>query len=618
MPDCESGRPEQTAAGPGQLSTADGGRLRAEGTDRQRIEGAGGPSAEGVGRQRREGAVQPSAEGVGQRVAGADPQSVDGGAQPSPELCAVVDRWNPQGAALLRSVPAPGSSLPEPSPAERALVMLVGSDDANTTLLRTELARFEPRVLLTDTISDPALLVDAPDFAPGAGPAVALVLLDPGAVIGAALVGPVARLHAAETRILFALNGFQAHPGWREVVDRDTALLARVLGAEPEIVPVSPRLAAAARTAQDAALLDRSGLAALHRELSVAVGIGGGPDRIAAVTARVLADTRARVVGQIESLRSGTAVAQLRAERAAALAGRDGGRAQSLAALRNRLQLARVDLMHETGARMRTLNAATRADLDQLDRRRVSGYPERLQLAVNQATAELDGVVRHRLTELARQIAAAAGPATDTAEPVGGATGGAAVADGVAAGAGGPVADPAGGPMAGPMLGASNDPAPAVGPDPDRRPRGVEDRLMIALGASAGFGLGRLIVAPLSLVPALDIATVPITLALGAGVAWWVVHSRGRLADLAHLRQWVTDVLVGVKAQLEQRVATALVEAESELTELVVRASTARMVAADRRVAELEGQLRRTASERPAQLAACERDLALLDAAGNH
>ena len=168
--------------------------------------------------------------------------------------------------------------------------------------------------------------------------------------------------------------------------------------------------------------------------------------------------------------------------------------------------------------------------------------------------------------------------------------------------------------MAGPMLGASNDPAPAVGPDPDRRPRGVEDRLMIALGASAGFGLGRLIVAPLSLVPALDIATVPITLALGAGVAWWVVHSRGRLADLAHLRQWVADVLVGVKAQLEQRVATALVEAESELTDLVVRASTARMVAADRRVAELEGQLRRTASERPAQLAACERDLALLDA----
>lgn len=138
---------------------------------------------------------------------------------------------------------------------------------------------------------------------------------------------------------------------------------------------------------------------------------------------------------------------------------------------------------------------------------------------------------------------------------------------------------------------------------------------MIALGASAGFGLGRLVVAPLALVPELDYATVPVTLALGGGVAYWVVRARGHLADRAHLRQWVSDALVNVKAQLEQRVATALVEAESRLTDQVVRATTARVLETDRRVAELERQLRELATQQPAQVAACERDLAVIDKA---
>ncbi|MCC3318050.1 hypothetical protein [Nocardia africana] len=517
-----------------------------------------------------------------------------GAAGLDPEVLAVVERWNPQGSALLRAVPA--EPVPKPAApggvtavhtetvaAQPVPVTVIGPDDANTTLLRTELSRFEPRVALTDPVADPATLVAATDFGPGSGPPVALVLVDPGAAVGSALLDPVARLHAVGTRILFAMNGIHAHPDWRSVLERDTAMLARVLGAEPEILPVSARLAVAARGNGDAALLDRSGLAALHAQLSAAVGARVGPEQLAGVTARVLADTRARVLGQIEALRSGSAVAALRAERTAALAGRDGGRAQALAALRNRLQLARVDLTHEAGTRVRTLNATARADLDRLDRRSVRGYPDLLQGAVNQATAELDGVVRYRLAELARQIDAVAG---SPAQPA------------LAA----PPAPP-------------TDPAPRIGPDPERRHRGVEDRLMIALGASAGFGLGRLIVAPLSLVPALDYATVPVTLALGAGVAWWVVQARGHLADRAHLRQWVTDVLVNVKAQLEQRVATALVEAESELTDQVVRASTARMVEADRRVAELEAQLRRTAAEQPARVAACERDLAILAAA---
>src|SRR5690606_15335663 len=116
-----------------------------------------------------------------------------------------------------------------------------------------------------------------------------------------------------------------------------------------------------------------------------------------------------------------------------------------------------------------------------------------------------------------------------------------------------------------------------------------------------------------SLVPALDVASVPVTLLLGAGVAAWVVRARAQLADRNHLRQWVADALVNVKAQLEQRVGTAMVEAEGQLSERVMRASNDRMVEVDRKAAELEARLRRYIAEQPGQLAACERDIESID-----
>ncbi|MCM6777459.1 hypothetical protein NDR87_29075 [Nocardia sp. CDC159] len=482
-----------------------------------------------------------------------------------PELAAVVARWNPQGSALLRAVPADPGARAETD----AAVVVFGPDDAGTALLRAELARLQPQLPLAGPIVDPTTL--------RVPPAVALILLDAGATVGAATLDLIQRLHTNESRIVFALNGFHAYADWREVVERDRALLARVLGGEPEIVPASAPMAAAARGSGDGALFDRAGVAALHARLTAAIGAPGGRVDYADVVAQVLAETRRRILDQAEQLTSGAALRQLREERATLLADRDGGRAQAMATLRNRLHLARMDLLHEVGARVRTLNTTARADLDRLGRREARAFPERLRHAVSELTAELDVVVGRRLAELTRQIAAVIGPAPAVPVP-------------------------------------RTDPPPPIGPDPEPRHRGAEDHLMIALGASGGFGLGRLVVAPLSLVPALDYATVPVALLLGGGVAYWVVRVRGHLADRAHLRQWVNDALVNAKAQLEQRVATALVEAESELTDQVVRASTARVVAADRRIADLEAQLRQLQSQQPAQLAACNRDLAILDA----
>ncbi|WP_280246655.1 hypothetical protein [Nocardia abscessus] len=497
----------------------------------------------------------PAVEGVSDRPALATAVAA------SPELAAVVERWNPQGMALLRAVHGSGAA---------GSVTVIGPADVNTTLLRTELARFEPRVTLSEPVADP----NAAETASPAGaapPAVALILLDAGTTLGADLLGVIHRLRADGTHLLLAMNGIHAYQDWRAVRSRDLELLAEQGAADLDIVPVSARLAAAARTAGDAGLLDRSGLGALHARLTAAAAAGG--DRPGAVTARVLADTRQRVVEQVAALRSGAEPARLRERRAVLLAGRDGGRATAMSTLRGQLHLARVDLMTDIGARVRALHATARAELDRLRTAEIAAYPARLQRAVTELTGAFDHIIDQRLAELSARITGADRDTTPR----------------------------------------RRDPAPRVGPDPEPRHRGVEDHLMIALGASAGVGLGRLLVAPFSLVPALDVATVPVTLLLGGGAAAWVVRARGQLAERAHIRQWVADALVNVKAQLEQRVATALVEAETVLADHVVQASTARMVETDRRVAQLEVELRRIAAAQPGQLAACERDIRVLD-----
>ncbi|RMI34389.1 hypothetical protein EBN03_05725 [Nocardia stercoris] len=460
---------------------------------------------------------------------------------------------------MLRSLSDGGRAVP---------VVAFGPSDANSRQLRAELARCAPQV----TLVDPP--VPQHESAPAPPPA-ALILLDAGGSVGAATLNLVGWLAANRTRMVFALDGIHAHPQWRTTQAEAAAVLGPVAGAV-RIVPVSARLAAAARTAADATLLDRSGLTALHAAL---VEVAGTADRQPSVTVeQVLTATRVRIEEQVQALRSGTEEARLREQRAVLLAGRDGGRAQAMSALRNQLQLARVDLLHEVGARIRALHAASRAEVERLGPSAVRDYPGQLEATVHTLAAELDEVAARRLAEIAR------GLTPPDAEPVA-------------------------------PLAARIDPPPSAGPGPEPRHRGVEDHLMVALGASAGFGLGRLVVAPLALVPTLNYASMPVTLLLGGGIAYWVVRARGQLAQQAHLRQWAADALVNVKAQLEQRVSTRLVGAESRFTDDVVRLTTARAVADQHRLAEVESQLRQMRAQQPAQLAACDRDLTVVAAA---
>ncbi|WP_245677816.1 hypothetical protein [Nocardia acidivorans] len=497
---------------------------------------------------------------------------------------AIVTRWNPHGMALLLAMRSTAC-------ARDTRVALLGDDEVQIALLRAELARWAPRVEFPAAESSRA---------PRRPAAVACVVLDAGAPIGREMLGAVRRLRGEGTRIVFALAGFDAHREWRAVLERDAELLSPgehgpltpgsattpAAGPPVEIIPVSVRMAVVARASGDAALGDRAGIGLLHARLVAAVGAGAAGDQAALVRERVVRETRARIEGELAKLRTGGDVAALRAERATLLAVNDGGRGTAMAMLRNRLHLARVDLLHEAGVRIRALNAAARTEIDRLPYTAHAGYPRGLQISVEKITREIDRAIHARLTEVDELIE----KAVRASELAGGTPDSTAL----------------------PAL-AWRDRPPRVGPDPEPRCRGVEDHLMIALGASAGFGLGRLLVIPLSWWAAAEYAIVPVGLVLGALAASWVVRGRRQLAERAHLRQWMTDALVNVKAQWEQRIATAIVEAEERLTERVLRASTARMVETDRRVGELEAQLRQAAQRRPALTTACERDLTALD-----
>ncbi|MEC3958260.1 hypothetical protein VMT65_34855 [Nocardia sp. CDC153] len=492
-----------------------------------------------------------------------------------PGVEAVVMRWNPHGLALLRA-------MVRPARVSTPTVALLSADESHAPALRVEFARFLPRIDVeaiaarADRVPDEAELQSVRrDSAPVP---VALVVLEAGALIGEHLITEVRRLRAEGTRIVFALDGIHAHREWREVRKLDLELLAEVEGVGgEEIVPVSARLAAVGRASGDAALVDRSGVGLLHARLVAAAGAGAVGDQVAIVRERVLADTRRRIRAQVEKLRGRDDVAALREERARLLAVNDGGRGSAMAVVRNRVQLARVDLLHEVGARIRALHTDLRAEIDGLARGSHAEFSRHVSESVEKLTCDMDRAIRFRMGELCRQVEESVAEEWHISFP--------------------------------PPAERGSRSVPTPGP----RLRGVEDHLVIALGASAGFGLGRLVAAPLSLLPALDYAIMPVGLALGAAAASWFVRARRHLADGAHLRQWVADALVDARAQLEARVATALVDAEERLTDEVLGSATARMVEIDLRVGELEEQLRQAAHRRPALLQACERDLAALE-----
>lgn len=136
---------------------------------------------------------------------------------------------------------------------------------------------------------------------------------------------------------------------------------------------------------------------------------------------------------------------------------------------------------------------------------------------------------------------------------------------------------------------------------------------MIVVGASAGVGLGRLVVSPMALVPAWAVANTVIALVLGGALAWWITRSRALVADRARLRGWTQESLARVRSSVEQHVLSRILDAESMLASAVATADRDAVARIDVALAEVDAELRRLADHRSALLSACDRDLSALE-----
>ncbi|WP_433607572.1 hypothetical protein [Prescottella agglutinans] len=387
------------------------------------------------------------------------------------------------------------------------------------------------------------------------GAAVVVMVLDGASVLGRDELAALDAAAADVERVVFVLTGGDAHPDRDAVRERDAALLR----------------AHAARFADVRVLPGPDVLPAVVRDALVA-DPGVIADRNTRRGAHSLVERTCRWITETaRATRDGSDAtgAELRARKARLVAMRDGGRAERLARLRGDVQRARIDLMHAAGTEVRAVSAAVRADIDRSGRRELATLPERMGELAGRAATDLDEVVGRRLTELAARAGVSDLPAAAPAPP---------------------------------------DPPP--GPEP--RHRGVEDRMMVVVGASAGVGLGRLAVAPISMVPALDIATIPVTLALGGAAAWWLAGARRLVAERVHLRQWVSDAAAHLRSQLEQRVLGRILETEAAVSARVIADSRAAGLAVDEELAAVDGEARRLAAQRSGRVASCERDRAAL------
>ena len=412
--------------------------------------------------------------------------------------------------------------------------------------------------------------------AAAAGATALLVVLDAGAPLTHPELALLIRLGRDVDTVLLALTKIDVHRGWREVLEADRALLAthvpRLAGAA--VHPVSSRLAVAADAAPTPELArvlrEQSGIAVLQAELqrtvarrAVMLAEANGLRALhsALVTAAMGARSEAR------ALQSGDGEAtELRSRRAGLVEQRRSGARTATLRLRAELQRARVESTHEVAAGVRETQVQFRAVVDAADRAQLAGLPAQLDPALGALALRVSASLAERLARVSRLVLAE----VFTAEEVAGLVA---------------------------TLPAPQVPALAARPV-EKRFSASEDRLMVVAGASGGVGLGKLALAPLALVPGLNLVLVPLTLGLGAGAAWWMARARGHLADRAHVKQWAVEVLADARSSLDQLVAELLIDTEHQLGAALDDALARRVAQLDAELRDVDAALRLDAGER--------------------
>lgn len=469
----------------------------------------------------------------------------------SEDMKSVLRRWN---SGALDEIERARVSRP-------AGVHLTGTPGSGKSELRRELSRLGGSTIgFTDSMADAAVV---------------MIVVDASAPVGRVEVEQW-RAALESTPVLFLVNKIDVHRHWREVVSADSDVVAECVPRSVECTfhPISVRLARTGRESGDAAMSAESGIGAVADRLGAlllqATAIGS-QRKYAAAVQDCATGARASIVARARAVTGGGDAAELRARRAQLVGERDDLGGDRRALLHNRIQRVRVESLHAAAEDFRALLADFKRTIDGSGRAELTHLPvhvaESARGARNRADAALTARLRALETDLGLTPAQAESNVEDSPLDIG---------------------------------------------EPSRR-RGIEDAVMIVVGASAGVGLGRLVVSPMALVPAWAVANTVIALVLGGALAWWITRSRALVADRARLRGWTQESLARVRSSVEQHVLSRVLDAESMLASAVATADRDAVARIDVALAEVDAELRRLADHRSALLSACDRDLSALE-----
>jgi hypothetical protein len=392
---------------------------------------------------------------------------------------------------------------------------------------------------------------------------VALLILDPSSGVAGPEVELLRDLSGAASIVALVCNKIDAFWDWPTLLRVNRQILDPH-GRRP-IFAVSAAAALAGH-------LPESGFDALTEWLSEQLDPADRPERLATVAAE------RRLDAFIEELAAPDLgvdpAAGLMSERAAVAGTRDRGRLDRMAALRGGAGQIRGDVLGALSGATRAVAAQASEAAARMSRSGAPAFARRLEDELTQLRTrtlahldnELDGLQARTLLGL------------DDAEPVAG----------------------------------TRSPPPVTMPALPPPRRGAEEVLLVVFGASAGLGLGRLVVTPMASVDTLQWIAMPLTLVLGVVIAVGMVRVR-RLSMLrGAMTSWAHDAVGDVRTQIEHEVARRVLSAESVIGGRLTRYYERRSSMSAGRVADLDREIRQ---RRQAAVARRESDLERLAAA---
>lgn len=375
--------------------------------------------------------------------------------------------------------------------------------------------------------------------------------------------------------VVFALSKVDQYRGWRQVLEANQALLTehapRFAGAT--FHPVSSRMfdmAGKAPSPEAATMLkEKSGVVELQQALQTLL-VGRSAMLSEANTLRALStalgELKVKLDNERRALTTGEAEAEtLRARKEELTSERRSSTKGWQVKLRSEIQRARLENAHEVSRQMRDLQSWFRQAIDSADREKLAALPGQVDAAMQMVSGRISQSVSTRLNQVADTVLSELF-SPDELEVIR-------------------------------SQFARSGQSQVVLRAAEKRMPTAEDKLLVFMGISGGFGAGKMAVLPIAGAVAAPILLVP-TIIIGLGAGWWIARTRKHSADKQHMKLWLNESIADSRSTLDQLVSEQLIDAESQLSLALDEALGKRIAGIEEQLREVDKALRLDVSER--------------------